>query len=780
MAASDRWEKPVVRIALLLCLLSFLLMAYAGYEYKSNNTDDKILEGAQKDAQNEAGSALENISRELNSTRLFTKGVAIDLSSGKLNDSTLDKYLRAEMEKNPNIFSITVAYSPDVHNGNRTLIHCKRNGSDLEVKNTLPYDYANSSEETAAWYRNPMKSGRAGWNSPYFGIADGAYLIDYSAPFNLTEFKNGSERAGVVCASLSLESVRKMVGELKLGNTGYGFILSKEGVIISYPIREYLFGNIHELAKENEEKNRNEDRNNLCLISEKIGKNKTEDFIESNRTGQSSWIFYENISSENWTTNWTVGVVLPREEVLLDKEIEQNHSVIHVVLATFVFLFFLSVLFVSLYRYDDRSLWLLALIFSFLCILGMGTVWHLTLSESSLEDRNEDIVVFDMADVETVLMRDDGANPKAPRIPTGVFIQSLEFSTANDVTMTGYIWQNISGLAVDEASLSFSSQKSNELTIEKENADENLTANNTITTGNVSQNVSGLVTDKASSNISSQGSKEAIIKLVTEKTSPSFNFPESKETTIEKAYVDAGKGIIGWRFKTTLRQQFDYSRYPFDEEDVWIKFWNDASEGSVLVPDFGSYENLTPGSLPGLEKSLVLEGWEPQKTFFSYRNNSYNTNFGVKDFNHTDVSELYFNVDVKRDIKSPFVSDLLPIMVVATLLFVVLSITTREEKKNQFGFNSSGVLAYCASLFFVLIIAHSSLRAKIPTDSVIYLEYFYLIMYLAILAVSLNSIAFASRTDIPFIDARDNLYVKMLYWPFITGTLLLITLLNFY
>ena len=259
-----------------------------------------------------------------------------------------------------------------------------------------------------------------------------------------------------------------------------------------------------------------------------------------------------------------MGVVLPKEEVLLDKKIEQDCSVIRFILATFAFLFFLSVLFVSLYRYDDRSLWMLALIFSFLCILGMGTVWHITLSESSLEDRNEDIVVFDMADVETVLLHYD-TDPKAPRVPTGVFIQSLEFSTANDVTMTGYIWQNISG-------------------------------------------------------------------LVAEKTSPSFSFPESKETTIEKAYVDADRGIISWHFKTTLRQQFDYSRYPFDEEDIWIKFWNNASEESVLIPDFNSYGNLTPETLPGLERPLVLEGWEPQKTFYSYRVNSYNTNFGVKGF----------------------------------------------------------------------------------------------------------------------------------------------------
>jgi hypothetical protein len=699
MTASDRWGKPVVRIAFLFCLLSFLLMVQAGYEYKNSKMDELILEEAKEDAHDKAEGALKNISGELNSTSLLAEGIAKDIRSGELNnDSMVTKRILDEMDGNPEIFSVVVAYSPGVHNGNCTLIHCKRNGSDLKVSSTLPYDYANRSEKTAAWYCNPMERRCSGWNSPYFGIADGVYQIDYSAPFYLKEFKNGNEAAGVVCVSHSLEGVREQVGNLDLGNTGYGFILSEEGVIISYPSQEYLFRNSSELEKED-----------LCLglINENLCKNVTDRVVNNPGTGQSSWVFYENISS----TNWTMGIVLPREEVLLNKEIEQDCSVIKFVLTTFAFLFFLSVLFVSLQRYDDKNLWMLAFVFSFLCVLGMGIIWHLTLNESSLQDRNEDIIVFDRADVETVLQNCD-TSPKTPRVPTGVFIQSLEFSTANDVTMTGYIWQNVSG-------------------------------------------------------------------LVNETTFPSFSFPEAKETTIESAYMDEEKGIVGWHFVTTLRQQFNYSRYPFDEEDVWIKFWNNASEESILVPDFDSYENLAPEKLPGLERSIVLEGWEPQKTYFSYRVNSYNTNFGIENFKHTNVSELYYNIDIKRDFKSPFVSDMLPIMVVAALLFVVLAITTKEERKNQFGFNSSGVLAYCASLFFVLIISHASLRNKIPTDSIIYLEYFYLIMYVAILAVSLNSIAFVSHMDIPFIDTKDNLYVRLVYWPVIMGVLLLITLMNF-
>jgi hypothetical protein len=407
-----------------------------------------------------------------------------------------------------------------------------------------------------------------------------------------------------------------------------------------------------------------------------------------------------------------LGVVLPVEETLLDKEIKQNCSVIRVVLMAFSFIFFLCLLLVSLFRYEDRSFWLLAFIFSFLCLLGMGIILHLTLNVSPQNDMKGDHVVFDMADVETVLQHSNTSQNKS-RIPTGAFIQSLEFSSAYNVIMTGYIWQNITNISADY-------------------------------------------------------------------DSPSFNFPESEEITIEKDYEAKDKGVVGWRFKTTLRQEFDYSRYPFDREDVWIRIWNNASSGGVLVPDFDSYDSLNPESLPGLERSLVLEGWEPQRTYFSYRNNFYNTNFGVGDFTHSKVSELYYNFDIKRDFKTPFTSYILPVIVVAILLFAVLMITTKDEKKEQCGFSSSDVLGYCSALFFVLVVAHASLRDTIPMDDVIYLEYFYFIMYLAILAVSLNSIAFASSINFPFIDTKDNLYVKVLYWPVVMGFLLFITLMNFY
>jgi len=81
-----------------------LLLAYAGYEYKSSKTNEVILEEAKEDALQKADSATKKINSELNSTSSLAEGVAKDLSSGKLkDDSMLRERLLAEMKNNSKI-----------------------------------------------------------------------------------------------------------------------------------------------------------------------------------------------------------------------------------------------------------------------------------------------------------------------------------------------------------------------------------------------------------------------------------------------------------------------------------------------------------------------------------------------------------------------------------------------------------------------------------------------------------------------------------------------------
>jgi hypothetical protein len=89
-------------------------------------------------------------------------------------------------------------------------------------------------------------------------------------------------------------------------------------------------------------------------------------------------------------------------------------------------------------------------------------------------------------------------------------------------------------------------------------------------------------------------------------------FPEADTTTMTKLYetTQGDELLVGWNFKTTLRQQFDYTKYPLDRQQIWLRMWHIDFERSVyLTPDVEGYASLDPSTSPGLDSGLVLENW---------------------------------------------------------------------------------------------------------------------------------------------------------------------------
>jgi hypothetical protein len=127
----------------------------------------------------------------------------------------------------------------------------------------------------------------------------------------------------------------------------------------------------------------------------------------------------------------------------------------------------------------------------------------------------------------------------------------------------------------------------------------------------------------------------------------------------------------GWRARQS-------DRYPFDTKDVWLRMLPVDFDGdAVLVPDLEAYPVINPSQLPGLESDIVLAGWDTLQSYFRYRQNSYSTNFGIREYvGRTGFPELYYTVDLRRDFGNAFVSDIIPLLVVACLLFGVLATAT--------------------------------------------------------------------------------------------------------
>ena len=243
-------------------------------------------------------------------------------------------------------------------------------------------------------------------------------------------------------------------------------------------------------------------------------------------------------------------------------------------------------------------------------------------------------------------------------IPTGLYIQSAEFNGPYDVVVSGYIWQRYAN--------------------------------------DLPQDI-----DKG------------------------FVMPEAQYVRSSEVYraQQGNEELIGWAFQAMLREQFDYQRYPLGRHQIWIQLWHKDFERNVyLAPDLEAYTSLAPATLPGVDSDLVLENWDIQQSFFSYRAKNYNADFGIQGYVADQLQpELSYNISMKRHLLSALVSRMIVPIVILIQLFVIVIVIGRDSKRlEQFGVRPGAVIFTCAAFFFAVLVAQNSLRSELQAEGFVY------------------------------------------------------------
>jgi hypothetical protein len=377
-------------------------------------------------------------------------------------------------------------------------------------------------------------------------------------------------------------------------------------------------------------------------------------------------------------------------------------------------------------RVSSHTLWSIALLLSLAATLLIGTIWAQSGRDYSLHSqivRNAAELNKQLASKDTIEVR-DGIKPYL--VPTGLFIQSLAFNSASDVNITGYIWQ------------------------------------------------------KYPSDFPEGFSRRVVFPEEVNSSSTLLR----EEYRIPAQVHGTDHELIGWYFDVTVRQSFDYSHYPLDHLSVWLRVWpGDFSHDNqiILIPDFTAYAD-TSGKRFGLDREIVQGEWEIDETFFSFNNIPYDTNFG--DFRlttRTTYKELFFNLGMQRQFINAFIINLVPLLVVALLLFAsLMTISWDDQRASRFGFSTSGILGTCSALFFVVLLAHIQVRSQFAGSGLVYIEYFYLIMYGAILLTALNAYVFSLGREHGWrwLHMHDNLIPKVVFWPLLMWALAITTWLK--
>ncbi|MBA4417843.1 MAG: hypothetical protein C0392_08025 [Syntrophus sp. (in: bacteria)] len=694
-----------------LAIITFFLSVSLVYNHLSYK--NRVVHSARERVINHSEKAAGEIDDVLKKNMSIVHAIANDLSKGTLARDSIPARLKAALEQNPHLHGIGVAYTPYAYSPARRLYapyYSKKQGKPHLTQVESVYEYTRPEHE---WFSMPLAQGPA-WIEPYFGTAGATLMTTYSVPF----FRNDplTKKAvpiGVVALDISLGEIRRIVESIDYGPGGHGSVISKKGT--------YLYHLNDEFAKNQKTfvdvANDSNVKDLISIGNKSIKGEKGIADHASVTTGLPSWLVYLPIPS----TGWSLHTSFIKKDIPVDIDILRQ-QLMQIAVISALFLLSCTSILLRVYEGDNGNLWKASAIVSVLFLVSIGLVWKIALSYDN-DLKNKGTRIHNKASLKNFTNKYDKASFQKQTgqpvyIPTGIFINSIEFSGSNKMLVSGYIWQKYSDKF-----------------------------HKGITEGFVLPD----------------GIDDTVIK----------------EAYSQR--VKDGK-VMGWRFSGALYQHFDYSDYPVDHEVIRIRIsTKEPGKNIVLIPDMDSYKLLNPGALPGLDKNFALPDWKIKSTFYEFISKNYDTNFGIQNYvGQEGLPELCFNVMIKRNLMDAFIRNMTPLIIVALLLFAIMFINTEEKMSKKFAMDIGEGLVFVGSMFFVLIFSHISTRGKIPTQEIFYLEYFYFAMYLALLWVPISSVLLVITKRMSFVAYKNNYISKLLYWPVILGALFVISVIQFY
>jgi PAS domain S-box-containing protein len=245
----------------------------------------------------------------------FDADMKANLAIARTISTTMESYETADRDEallilenllrdNPNLLGTYVAFEPNAFDG-----------KDAEYVNAPAHDetgrfvpYWNKVSGTASvapllhyntsdYYQLPKATGKEALTEPYF--YEGVFMVSYVSPI----IKDG-EFAGIGGVDVSLDYVDEEVSEVRIFDTGYAFMVSNTGVLLSHPTHKDWIGkkNLYDFGGENVRKASNDIKNGIGGRLETIDPT----------TGKNVILFYEPVE----TGDFAFVLVVPKEEML--------------------------------------------------------------------------------------------------------------------------------------------------------------------------------------------------------------------------------------------------------------------------------------------------------------------------------------------------------------------------------------------------------------------------------------------------------------------------------
>ncbi len=227
-----------LRTRLLLTLVpAVLLLSMAAILMAFSYTEETLLQQINRAGYSLTYSNAKEIDVLFETSRKVAEGIALGVGQEQqLEKSRVTSLLRRTLKQNPLVYGSTVALLPEATPLGQFAPYLYRRDGELLTKTLASAEYDYTSWE---WFRRPLERRQGVWGEPYFDEGGGnVMMITYSAPI-----QRGQEYAGVATVDISLENLLSRIRSLRVGGTGYAFIVTGSGRLIAHPGEGILSAN---------------------------------------------------------------------------------------------------------------------------------------------------------------------------------------------------------------------------------------------------------------------------------------------------------------------------------------------------------------------------------------------------------------------------------------------------------------------------------------------------------------------------------------------------------
>jgi sigma-B regulation protein RsbU (phosphoserine phosphatase) len=287
----------------ILACTALIFIAALSYNYWASKA--VIMADAVEDAQNLALATGNKIEITLQGVEKIPRLLATILEEQPFSKKDLLRLINRALANNPEIYGVSVSFEPFAADPKQYYFapYVSRDQGKIKLtylgSDTYRYFWMD-------WYQIPKELQRPMWSEPYYDEGGGNIVMStYSVPF-YREKEGRKEVRGVVTADISLMGLEKLVASVKIYQTGYAFLVSQNGRLLTHPNKNLMMRqSMFSLAvAENDPQLRQIGRD---MIRGGQGFVPVNDFVSREK----SWMYYTPLGS----SGLTLGVIFPEDEL---------------------------------------------------------------------------------------------------------------------------------------------------------------------------------------------------------------------------------------------------------------------------------------------------------------------------------------------------------------------------------------------------------------------------------------------------------------------------------